>query len=66
MTQWIINLNYMFRFFHSQLRKTGKLDKIKSKSNVGMEALYSTYFPSETYNGKCNEYILQDTVVICN
>lgn len=45
-------LKYTFRFFNSQLRKTGKLDKINSKSKVGMEALYSTYFPSETYNGK--------------
>ena len=56
----------MFRFFNPQLRKTGKLDKINSKSKIGMEALYSTYFPSETYNGKCNEYIWQDTVIICN
>lgn len=44
-------------FFNLQLRTTRKLNKINSKSKVGMEGLYSTYFPTETYNGKWNVHI---------
>lgn len=30
-----------------------------------MEALYSTYFPSETYNGKCKVNVMSN-VIICS